>query len=428
MSGISITGSASSNYRLSGGSSLVVAGTITPAPLTITGGNASHVFNNTTRTNTYSVTSGTLYGTDSVTGVTGSGTGVHAGTHADNLSAATGNGISNYDVTYVNGALNITRAQLTALATPLATMYSGGTTVATTTALTGVIAGTDVSGLTSLVLGSPNAGLRNIINNGTTLSGPNGGDYEVVSSNLVGTTPNQVTPTLVSSGNGGGTIMVAKAPLTIAGATTQMMYNGTQQTNTATVTGAVNGETITTSGNAVARNAGDVVTDSLQAVAGSGVDLNNYAITFTPGSLEITSAPFVAAPAAPLIEKPADVFILPPTPPVFVAPLDRISDVLANLSGIRLSPANEPAGQPGACSADSAVLFGADSAVLTDEAKEKLRQCCAANQAITLSGLRGAEGAGQFHIDLGKRRAQVVRKFIESACQMPQVGHSGKPQ
>jgi outer membrane protein OmpA-like peptidoglycan-associated protein len=427
VSGISITGSASSNYQLSGGSSLIVEGTITPAPLTITGDNASHVFNNTTRTNTYSV-SGTLYGSDSVTGVTGSGTGLHARTYADNLSAASGNGIENYDVTYVNGALNITRAQLTALATPLATMYSGGTNVANTTALTGVIAGTDVSGLTSLVLGSPNAGLRNIINNGTTLSGPNGGDYEVVSSNLVGTTPNQVTPTLVSSGNGGGTIMVAKAPLTIAGATTQMMYNGTQQTNTATVTGAVNGETITTSGNAVARNAGDVVTDSLQAVAGSGVDLNNYAITFTPGSLEITPAPFVAAPAAPLIEKPADVFILPPTPPVFVAPLDRISDVLANLSGIRLSPANDPAGQPGACSADSAVLFGADSDVLTDEAKEKLRQCCAQNQPMTLSGLRGSEGAGQFNIDLGKRRAQVVRKFMENACQMPQAGHPGKPQ
>ena len=300
-----------------------------------------------------------------------------------------------------------------------------------TTALTGVIAGTDVSGITSLVLGSPNAGLQNIINNGTTLSGPNGGDYEVISSNLVGTTPNQVTPTLVSSGNGGGTIMVAKAPLSITGATTQAVFDGTAQTNTATVTGAVNGESITTSGNAVARNVGDVVADSLQAVAGSGVDLNNYEITLTPGSLEITPAPFVAAPAAPAapsIEKPADVFILPPTLPVFVAPLDRISDVLANLSGIRLSPANEPAGQPGACSADSAVLFGADSDVLTDEAKEKLRQCCAKNQPLTLSGLRGAEGAGQFNIDLGKRRAQVVRKFMENACQMPQAGHLGKPQ
>jgi outer membrane protein OmpA-like peptidoglycan-associated protein len=113
---------------------------------------------------------------------------------------------------------------------------------------------------------------------------------------------------------------------------------------------------------------------------------------------------------------------------VFVAPLDRISDVLANVNGIRLSPANEPAGQPGACSADSAVLFGEYSDVLTDEAKEKLRQCCAKNQPITLSGLRGAEGAGQFNIDLGKRRAQAVRRFIENTCQMPQAGQPGKPQ
>jgi outer membrane protein OmpA-like peptidoglycan-associated protein len=274
-------------------------------------------------------------------------------------------------------------------------------------------------------MGSPNAGTQTITNNGTTLSGDFATNYEVVSSNLVGTTPNRVTPTLVSLGNGGGTIMVAKAPLTIAGATNQVMYDGSAKTNTASVTGAANGETITTSGNAVARNVGDVVADSLQAVAGSGVDLNNYAITFVPGSLEITPAPFVAAPA---IEKPADAFILPPTPPVFVAPLDRISDVLANVNGIRLSPANEPAGQPGACSADSAVLFGEYSDVLTDEAKEKLRQCCAKNQPITLSGLRGAEGAGQFNIDLGKRRAQAVRRFIENTCQMPQAGQPGKPQ
>ena len=430
VSGISITGSASSNYQLSGGNSLVVAGTITPAPLTITGGNASHVFNNTTRTNTFSVTSGTLYGSDSVTGVAGLGTGIRANTtatpvYADTLSAATGNGIGNYAVTYVNGGLTITRAPLTALATPNATTYSGGTSVANTTALSGVIAGTTVSGTTSLVMGSPNAGTQTITNNGTTLSGDFATDYEVVSSNLVGTTPNQVTPSVVSSGNGGGTIMVAKAPLTIAGATNQVMYDGSAKTNTASVTGAANGETITTSGNAVARNVGDVVADSLQAVAGSGVDLNNYAITFVPGSLEITPAPFVAAPA---IEKPADAFILPPTPPVFVAPLDRISDVLANVNGIRLSPANEPAGQPGACSADSAVLFGEYSDVLTDEAKEKLRQCCAKNQPITLSGLRGAEGAGQFNIDLGKRRAQAVRRFIENTCQMPQAGQPGKPQ
>jgi outer membrane protein OmpA-like peptidoglycan-associated protein len=45
-----------------------------------------------------------------------------------------------------------------------------------------------------------------------------------------------------------------------------------------------------------------------------------------------------------------------------------------------------------------------------------------------LSGLRGAEGAGQFNIDLGKRRAQAVRRFIENTCQMPQAGQPGKPQ
>jgi hypothetical protein len=270
---------------------------ITPAPLTITGGTTSHVFNNTTRSNTYSVTSGTLYGSDSVTGVTGSGSGLRANStatpvYADTLSAATGNGISNYAITYVNGGLTITRAPLTALATPNATTYSGGTSVANTTALSGVIAGTTVSGTTSLVMGSPNAGTQTITNNGTTLSGDFATDYYVVSSNLVGTTPNRVTPTLVSSGNGGGTILVAKAPLSIVGDVTRAVYDGTQQTNnTATVTGAVNGEQITTSGLAVATNvAQGPVSDALVAVAGSGVNLNNYDIAITQGSLEITPA------------------------------------------------------------------------------------------------------------------------------------------
>jgi hypothetical protein len=421
-------GSGFVNYNVTIAPSTV---TINKAPLQITGGTNTYTFDNTTRTNTYSLTGGTqLFANDSITGLTGRAARLHAGTTADSLSAATGTGLSNYDISYFNGGLTINPKQLLAVATPTRTsVYNGSDKVPNTTVLTGVIAGTSVSGVTSLALSGAGVGEQTIINLGTILSGPNSDDYVVLSSNLANTSTNQVTPNLESSGNGGGTMVITPAPLTITGGNASHVFNNTTRTNTYSVSGtlydedSVTGVTGLGTGLHARTYVGDVVADSLQAVAGSGVDLNNYAITFVPGSLEITPAPFVAAPAAP-----ADVFILPPTPPVFAAPLDRISDVLANVNGIRLSPANEPAGQPGACSADSAVLFGEDSDVLTDEAKEKLRQCCAKNQPISLSGLRGAEGAGQFNIDLGKRRAQAVRRFIENTCQMPQAGQPGKPQ
>ncbi|MBU3599119.1 filamentous hemagglutinin N-terminal domain-containing protein [Polynucleobacter sp. 30F-ANTBAC] len=265
---------------------------ITPAPLTITGGNGSFVFDNTTRTNTYSVIG--LLGGDSVSGVTGLASQLHAGTYADTLSAAAGVGLGNYTIAYVNGGIVIAKAPLTALATPNAMTYTGLTDVPNTTVLSGAISGTSVSGATTLTLVSPNAGTQTITNNGTTLLGDNGGDYYVVSSNLVGTGTvlsggNGVTPTLVTTGNGGGTIPVAKAPLSIVGATTSSPYNGSTQTNTYTVSGAVNNQSITATGSGQATHVSDgTVADSLVAVAGSGANLSNYTVTITNGSIAVT--------------------------------------------------------------------------------------------------------------------------------------------
>ncbi|MBU3582224.1 filamentous hemagglutinin N-terminal domain-containing protein [Polynucleobacter sp. AP-Capit-er-40B-B4] len=286
-----------------GGGSVV----ITPAPLTISGGTGSFVFDNTLRTNTYTKLG--LLGNDTVTSVLGLVSQTHAGTYTDNLSGATGVGIGNYSITYNNGGIVISKAPLTALATPSAMTYSGLTNVPNTTALSGVIAGTTVTGATSLTLGSPNAGTQTITNNGTTLAGYNGGDYYVVSSNLVGTGAvaaggNGVTPSIVATGNGGGTIPVAKAALSIVGAVTTSPYNGNTQTNTYTLSGVVNSEGITVAGSAQATHVSDgTVTDTLSAVASAGV-LSNYNVTITNGSIAIT--PLAITGVAQVAGKPYD--------------------------------------------------------------------------------------------------------------------------
>jgi hypothetical protein len=73
-------GSGFANYNVTIAPSTV---TINKAPLQITGGTNTYTFDNTTRTNTYSVTGGQLFANDSITGLTGRAARLHAGATAD---------------------------------------------------------------------------------------------------------------------------------------------------------------------------------------------------------------------------------------------------------------------------------------------------------------------------------------------------------
>ena len=109
------TGTGLSNYNIS-----YVNGSleITQADLTVTGDTTSSVYTAGAQTNTFS-TSGLLTGNgDSVTGVSGLASGTNVGTYTDSLSNATGTGLSNYNISYVNGSLEITPASLTYTANP----------------------------------------------------------------------------------------------------------------------------------------------------------------------------------------------------------------------------------------------------------------------------------------------------------------------
>lgn len=66
-------------------------------------------------------TTSTLFGSDTVTGVAGLASGTNAGTYLDTLSAATGSGLANYTINYVNGSLAI--FALPTVFTPLPSVY-----------------------------------------------------------------------------------------------------------------------------------------------------------------------------------------------------------------------------------------------------------------------------------------------------------------
>ena len=89
----------------------------------------------------------------------------------------------------------------------------------------------------------------------------------------------------------GGTLTIAKAPLTLTGATTSTTYNGLAQTNTYAITaGQLYGSDAVTAvaGLASGTNAG-IYSDALSGASGTG--LANYAISYVGGTLTIARAP-----------------------------------------------------------------------------------------------------------------------------------------
>jgi hypothetical protein len=86
---------------------------ITKAHLTVIGATSSTTYNGTLQTNSFSAF-GFKNSNGAVTGVTtsASGTNYSATPYADNLSSATGTGLSNYDISYINGSLAIGQASL----------------------------------------------------------------------------------------------------------------------------------------------------------------------------------------------------------------------------------------------------------------------------------------------------------------------------
>jgi filamentous hemagglutinin family protein len=162
-----IGGAAAGNYELPA-SAIGNVGTITQAPLTITVGNQQKTYGDTHALGSTGFTPGTLYATDSVTGVTlaSDGTVATAGVanspYAITGSHPLGTGLSNYAITFVPGALTVNPAEITVTAAGGWSTYGDSPTNPGFTA-TGLKNGEGVEVLTSLfnsfgIVGTTSAG------------------------------------------------------------------------------------------------------------------------------------------------------------------------------------------------------------------------------------------------------------------------------
>jgi choline dehydrogenase-like flavoprotein len=148
---------------------------ITKAHLTVTGATATTTYSGAVQTNSFS-TLGIKNSNDVVTGVTtlASGTNYSATPYADNLLAATGTGLSNYAITYINGSLAIRQA-------PLIVYVNDATKVINTTnpVFTSTVSG--FQGSDNLVNST-----NNIINYSTVANTSSGaGNYLISASGLI---------------------------------------------------------------------------------------------------------------------------------------------------------------------------------------------------------------------------------------------------
>jgi filamentous hemagglutinin family protein len=259
-----------------------LTGTITPAPLTVTGSTvASKVYDATT---TAALSGGTLSGViggDMVTlsqsgnfATKNAGTGI-AVTATDTLSGASAGDYTVVEPTGLTGT--ITPASVSIGGSTVVSKTYDGTTAATLAngTLTGVFSGDTVTLNQTGLFANKNAGTGIAVTATDTLSGANAGDYTVVEpTGLTGT----ITP----------------AALTVAGTTVATKnYDGTTVAMLAggTLPGVVSGDTVTLnqSGTFATKSAGTGIavtaTDSI-----SGANASNYTLV-EPTGLTGTIAP-----------------------------------------------------------------------------------------------------------------------------------------
>ena len=250
-------------YTLTSTTASANIGEITPAPLTITGDTTSSLYTSSLQTNTFSTTG--LLGSDSVTSVATLASGTNVGTYADNLTSATGTGLTNYTIGYVNGSLTITPAPLTITGDTTSSLYTSNLQTNTFT--------------TSGLLGSDS-----VTSVATLASGTNVGTY---ADNLTSATGTGLTNYTIGYVN--GSLTITPAPLTITGDTTSSLYTSSLQTNTFSTTGLLGSDSVTSVATLASGTNVGTYADNLTSATGTG--LTNYTIGYVNGSLTITPAP-----------------------------------------------------------------------------------------------------------------------------------------
>jgi filamentous hemagglutinin family protein len=258
--------------------------TITPQALTVAAQNQSKTYgvNASFGTTAFAVT-GTLYGTDAITGVTltspGSSSASSVGSYAISVANATGQGVGNYTITYVGGTLAVTPAPLSITAQNQSKGY-GLTASLGTTAFTvsGTLYGTDA--ISGVNLTSPGSSSASSV-----------GSYAISVANAVGQGLENYTIAYV-----GGALSVTPAPLSITAQNQSKRY-GTAvslRTEAFATSGtlynadAVWGATLSSPGSASTAMVGSY---TISASNATGLGLSNYEITYVDGLLTVTPSP-----------------------------------------------------------------------------------------------------------------------------------------
>jgi len=297
--GISITNATDGaatvyGYQLSSTTAEGNIGIITTAPLTVTAQTDTRVYNATTNSTVTPITSGTLYGTDSIgTSPIQTFDNKNVGTNkiltASGLIVNDGNNGNNYNVTYVaNNTGVITAAPLTVTAQTDRRAYNGTTSSNVSPVIGGTIYGSDAVGTAPIqTFDNKNVGTNKILTaSGLIMNdGNNGNNYNetYVDNNTGIITAASLTINNVSANN------------KIYDATTAATIN----TGSASLSGVFAGDTVNLNSSSATgafdnKNVGSNKPVTTSGFTINGIDANNYAViqpttsaTISPATLSI---------------------------------------------------------------------------------------------------------------------------------------------
>ncbi|NDE21047.1 MAG: filamentous hemagglutinin, partial [Actinobacteria bacterium] len=274
---ISIGTLSNSNYTIT----LVSANlTITAKPITVTAGNKTKTYGDSDPTFTYTVTTGSLVGADTLSGSLARSTGEDAGTYAITQGTVTSSNNPNYTITFVPGTLTINKATQAAV------------TLTSTSAFYGVAlsltsgGGSGDGAVTYAVTDTGTAGCS-ITGNTLTTTGGNGTTCTV-------TVTKAASTNYLLASSSATTVTVGRRAITITAASKTKIYGDADPELTYTITtGALVGS--------------DELNGSLTRATGENVGTReiqigtlahpNYDITYVPANLTISKRPITLTAA-----------------------------------------------------------------------------------------------------------------------------------
>ncbi|SNZ19216.1 MBG domain-containing protein [Cohaesibacter gelatinilyticus] len=267
------TGMGLDNYNIT-----YVNGTLTvaKAPLAIYVDNASKTYGNAAAPFSYTASGLVAANGDNITSLDlaslGAPATADAGTYAITADNAAGNGLGNYDISYVNGTLTVNKAPLTITASNASKTY--GTAAAPFSyTQSGLVNSDSITSVSLASLGAP--------------ATANAGTYAITADNALGTGLGNYNISYVD-----GTLTVNKAPLTITANDASKTYGNAAAPFGYTSSGLVNSDSISSVnlaslGAPATANAG---TYAITADNAAGTGLGNYDINYVNGTLTVNKA------------------------------------------------------------------------------------------------------------------------------------------